>query len=122
VVPHLLDREAQQDELWLIELATRRVLDRQPVASGARRVRLCRHPDGQAVGVCWAFTWEEPVCWARPAAGRIQLRAPEVAGVLQDIHPGGRESVAAVGDNCRHIVLFAGVTGMAYRGAKAQQG
>jgi hypothetical protein len=73
VVPHLLDRERQQDELWLIELATRRVLDRQPVASGARWVRLCRHPDGQAVGVCWAHA----------AAGRVQLQLPDVAGVCR---------------------------------------
>jgi hypothetical protein len=36
VVPHLLEREVQRDELWLIEVAGRRVLDRQPVASGAR--------------------------------------------------------------------------------------
>jgi hypothetical protein len=48
-----------------------------------------------AVGVCWAFTWDEPVCWAHPAAGRIHLQVPDVAGVLQDIHPGGREYLAS---------------------------
>jgi hypothetical protein len=77
VVPHLLDWERQQDELWLIELATRRVLDRQPVASGARWVRLCRHPDGQAVGVCWAFTWEEGSTLPVPS-GTTTRRLPEI--------------------------------------------
>jgi hypothetical protein len=58
-------------------------------------VRLCRHPDGQAVGVGWALTWEEPVCWANAAEGRIQLQVPDQAGVLQDIHPDGGEYLAS---------------------------
>ena len=94
-VPWLREHGQQCDEVWLVDVAARQVLDRRPVGSASRWLRFHRHPDGRTVALRRASTLEEPTVWARPVDGRINLQLPRTAAVLADIHPAGHEYLAA---------------------------
>lgn len=79
-------------ELWLIDVATRSVLDRRRLAVDANDCRLFRHPDGRTLGLSLYGADAAPIGWAGADRGRIGLRlAPWRDRVLADVHPAGGE-------------------------------
>jgi hypothetical protein len=78
-------------ELWLIDLAGRRVVDRRPLDFYAQVVGLSRHPDGQTIRVSLAYGQETAVRWARSVDGRIELLDQAGQGRPGAVHPAGSE-------------------------------
>jgi hypothetical protein len=82
------------DELWLIDLATRSLIARRRLDTGAAICLPVRHPDGQTIGL---FLGEaegggSDLVWVRVDRGRISLRhAPGRDRILMDVHPDGGE-------------------------------
>jgi hypothetical protein len=82
------------DELWLIDLATRSVVDRRRLDTGAAVCLPVRHPDGQTIGLCLIEAEEggSDLFWARVDGGRISLRhSPDRHHIQVAVHPGGGE-------------------------------
>lgn len=88
-VPH--SREGG-GELWLIEVAGERLVDRRGLDFSAEVIRFYRHPDGQSVCLAMSAGLDlSAESWARPGDGRIKLWRTPGPGTLAAIHPGGRE-------------------------------
>jgi hypothetical protein len=67
-----------RDELWLIDLASRSLLDRHRMAHGSDWTRLHRHPDGRTVAIASGYAQDcNPVTWARPELDRLTVWQPE---------------------------------------------
>jgi hypothetical protein len=67
-----------RDELWLIDLASRSVLDRHRMAVGSSWTRLHRHPNGRTVTISSGYAQDcNPITWARPGLDRLMVWQPE---------------------------------------------
>lgn len=93
-VPHMRAGPGVEHELWLIELASRQVVDRRPLHFYGQLVVLTRHPDGQTIRVSLGYGSESADYWARAAGRRIQLHGPLGPGRLEAFHPTGSECLA----------------------------
>jgi hypothetical protein len=83
-------------ELWLIEVATRSVLDRRRLAVTGDDGQLIRHPDGRTIGLLLWVERGAAIGWARADDDRIDLRV--AAGqdrMLAAVHPAGMEYLPA---------------------------
>jgi hypothetical protein len=79
-------------ELWLIDVATRSVLDRRRLAVTGDDGQLVRHPDGRTIGLRLWIEDGAAIGWARAEDDRIDLRV--AAGqdrMLAAVHPAGME-------------------------------
>src|SRR5207249_3840916 len=84
------------DEVWLIDLQSRSLLDRRTLDAAAAGCHPILHPDGETVGLSIGEGQDGArTRWVRPAPdqhGRIDLRfAPRYDRILTAIHPSGRE-------------------------------
>jgi hypothetical protein len=83
-------RKAWQ-ELWLIDLASRRVVDRRRLAFYAQAVGLSRHPDGQTIRVSLVYGQDTAAHWAGTVDGRIEVWDRAGPGRPGGVHPAGNE-------------------------------
>jgi hypothetical protein len=79
-------------ELWLIDVATRSVLDRRRLAVTGDDGQLVRHPDGRTIGLLLWIEGGAAIGWARADHDRIDLRvAARQDRMLAAVHPAGME-------------------------------
>lgn len=79
-------------ELWLIDVATRSVLDRRRLAVTGDDGQLVRHPDGRTIGLLLWVERGAAIGWARAEDDRIDLRiTARQDRMLAAVHPAGME-------------------------------
>ncbi len=89
------------DELWLVDVDQRLVLDRRPLESAAVGCGPLYHPDGRTIGLDIGEGQDGSLIrWARADRGRIQLRLVQSFDrTLVDVHPTGVEYLSTPHDN-----------------------
>jgi hypothetical protein len=91
------------DELWLIDLASRSVVDRRKLDVCAAGSTPVQHPDGHTIGLEIGEGQDgAAIRWARADRGRIGLRfAPGDDRCLAAVHPNGHEYLTTPHSNDR---------------------
>jgi hypothetical protein len=90
-VPQVEADQRAWDELWLIDLANQRIMNRRPLDFYAQIVSLWRHPDMRTVRVSLGYGLESAEHWARAVDGRIELWGHPGSDRLGGAHPSGSE-------------------------------
>jgi len=95
-------RHAPNDELWLIDVARRAIIDRRSLDTAMAGCEAILHPDGETVGLSIGEGQDRAVtCWAKRARDGIDLRTARFDDrILVDIHPGGSEYLTTPHGSC----------------------